>query len=187
MIKLGLNQKLHLDKLMERIYKNLYLGSFAEVQDIKKGKLPVLKACLSVGSEFSLSDVSSTQFEGVLDIILPDLNLIGVNHLQLSIDDGSDNAICKILPEAITFIDNNIHSGVYVHCFAGVSRSASIVYAYMLYKGEDPIKAFEKMTSRHGVVHPYREFISEILDYFQMPSKNIIMKELNSGLYKYPS
>ena len=132
-----------------------------------------------------MSDVPSIQLEDISDIILPDLNLIGVEHRQLSLVDGEDNAICNILPKALTFIDDNVKRGdVYVHCFAGVSRSASIVYAYMIYKGIEPMKAFERMSSKRGTVHPYRGFVSEILAYFKVPNRNIILKQLDSGLYK---
>ncbi len=167
---------------MQEIIDNLYLGSFTEVQDIKDGVNSGFSACLSVGSEFFLSDNDKTEFNDVTDIELPNLNLIGINHKTISIDDGSSNCICNILPEVLSFIDSNISKGkVYVHCFAGVSRSPSIVYAYMLSKGYDPINAFSILTIRRGQVYPFYDFIKEILIYFNAPNK--VLKEISSGLY----
>jgi protein-tyrosine phosphatase len=172
---------------MEEIINNLYLGSFAEVQDIRSNISTGFSACLSVGSEFSLVKDYETQYHNYDRIGLTDLNLMGITHNILSIDDGSDDCICKILPTAFAFIDEHIEKGnVYVHCFAGISRSASIVYAYMLFKGWKPIPAFYHLTNKRGVVHPYNKFISEILNYFHEPNAKDIMKELKSGLYKKP-
>lgn len=170
---------------MEQIINNLYLGSFAEVQDIKSNPDGFV-ACLTVGKEFSISDVPRTQVDD-LKIVLPDLNLIGISHKKISIEDTTDNVICRQLPKAMSFIDANISKGkVYVHCFAGVSRSASIVYAYLLFKGYSPIKAFEILTSQRGRVCPYYNFMVEILKYFKIPNQDRILNELKSGLYMKP-
>jgi len=168
---------------MEEIIDNLYLGSFAEVQDIKDGTSKGFSACLSVGSEFKLGKNKKTKFGSIEKILLPNLNLIGIAHKTLSIDDGSRNCICNILPEALLLIDNNISKGnVYVHCFAGVSRSPSIVYAYMLSKGLDPIHAFITLTNKRGQVYPYYNFIKEILIYFNAPVDRVL-NEIKYGLY----
>lgn len=169
---------------MEEIIDNLYLGSFAEVQDIKDGVNSGFSACLSVGCEFlEGKDNHTTIFHSFDKIILANLNSIGIEHKILSIDDGVSNCICNVLPEALLFIDKYISKGnVYVHCFAGVSRSPSIVYAYMLSKGYDPIHAFVTLTNKRGQVYPYYDFIKEILIFFKMPSDKIL-NEIKSGLY----
>jgi protein-tyrosine phosphatase len=172
---------------MEEIIDNLYLGSFAEVQDIKSKVSTGFVACLSIGSEFCLGLNNETEFQSIDKIQLPNLNSIGIAHKTLSLDDGSDNCIVKILPEALEFIDQHIGKGkVYVHCFAGVSRSASIVFAYMLTKGFKPIPAFNLLTNKRGKVHPYHSFIEEILNYFNHPSVDKVLHELHSGLYWKP-
>jgi len=114
---------------------------------------------------------------------LADLGSIGIDHKTLSIDDGVSNCICNVIPEALLFIDKHISKGkVYIHCFAGVSRSPSIVYAYMLAKGYDPIHAFVTLTNKRGHVYPYYDFIREILIFFKMPSDKVL-NEIKSGLY----
>ena len=169
---------------MEEIINNLYLGSFAEVQDIRSNISTGFSACLSVGKEFLLVDTDSIQTDD-LDIGLPHLKSIGIAHKRIPIEDGQPNVICMYIPKALSFIDEHIGKGkVYVHCFAGVSRSPSIVYAYLLSKGFSPISAFELMTSKRGQVNPYYNFIQEILVYFNVTNIDGIMNQIKSGLYK---
>jgi protein-tyrosine phosphatase len=123
-------------------------------------------ACLTIGKEFIFSDKLEITEDSKIHI--PDLSKIGIKHKKLSLEDGTNNCICKILPEALEFIENNIDKGVFVHCYAGVSRSASIVFAYLLYKKMKPLEAFELLTSKRPKVLPYESFIKEILDYFNM-------------------
>ena len=171
---------------MEEIIDNLYLGSFSEVQDIKSKISTGFVACLTVGKQFSLHDIEETYTDG-LEIGLPNLKSMGISPIRIPIDDGQDGVICHYIPKAISFIDEHIEKGkVYVHCYAGISRSASIVFAYLLSKGHDPIKAFELMTSKRGQVFPYYVFISEILAHFKIANADKVMKELKYNLYKAP-
>ena len=171
---------------MEEIINNLYLGSFAEVQDIRSSISTGFSACLSVGEEFSLANIPETEIEGN-NIYLPNLNLIGISHKVLNLIDGNPNVISLLIPESVEFINKYINNGkVYIHCRAGVSRSASIVFAYMLSKGYKPVKAFEILTTKRGVVNPYENFIYEILVHFGIKSPELqkIIKELRSGLFR---
>lgn len=168
---------------MNKILDNLILGSYEGVQSIKTTQPNKFVACLTVGKEFIINNVEEINFHSYDKIVLPDLNLVGIEHKIIPIDDGVDDIIVSVLPEAISFIDKHINNGeVYVHCLAGVSRSPSIVYAYMLSKGWDPVKAFEELTSKRTQVYPYDIFIFEILKYFGF-SKDKVLKEIRSGLY----
>ena len=55
-------------------------------------------------------------------------------NLFFDIADVEESDISPVLPEAVAFITQAIESGgkVFVHCFAGVSRSGSCVVAYMM-------------------------------------------------------
>lgn len=168
---------------MEEIIDNLYLGSAIEVQlinfKIKKG----FTACLSIGKEFSISNIQNINFKSHDDIILPNLNLLGINHKIFSIADMSSNTISKLLPEVISIINDNINKGkVYVHCFAGISRSPSIVFAYMLSKGFDPIEAINIMINKRNIIYPYNNFIYEILSYFKINSIDLVMEKINKSI-----
>ncbi|KAK9462349.1 protein-tyrosine phosphatase-like protein [Lipomyces oligophaga] len=56
------------------------------------------------------------------------------SHLHVDIEDDEDTDLLQHLEHALAFMDEAISSGgaVLVHCMAGVSRSASIVCAYIM-------------------------------------------------------
>ncbi len=56
-----------------------------------------------------------------------------VIHLKISIDDSPFENISQFFGSCFEFISKNIKYGnVFVHCVAGVSRSATIVIAYLM-------------------------------------------------------
>jgi dual specificity phosphatase 12 len=63
------------------------------------------------------------------DVAVPD----GVTHHHVSLEDEEDANLLDELEDAVDFIDDAIGEDgkVLVHCQAGVSRSASVVIAYM--------------------------------------------------------
>ena len=63
----------------------------------------------------------------------------------------------KHFPSAIQFIKDGMQSGgiVFVHCFAGVSRSSSVVIAYMM--AEHNLAFYEAMSfvrKRRHIIFP---------------------------------
>ncbi|GAQ83072.1 Dual specificity phosphatase [Klebsormidium nitens] len=56
-------------------------------------------------------------------------------RLELSVKDDEDQNLLDHLPECIDFIEEGrAKGGVLVHCVAGISRSGSVVTAYLMYK-----------------------------------------------------
>ena len=67
--------------------------------------------------------------------ILEDWPSNGPHHLSIHLDDAEMENLLVHLPRVCDFIDQALDSGgvVLVHCYAGVSRSASCVIAYSKY------------------------------------------------------
>ena len=88
----------------------------------------------------------------------------GLEYHQIEISDSPGADILKHVPESVSFISNSLKNGrVLVHCAAGVSRSASIVIAYIMIKYNytfDVAKAFVK--SKRGCVWPNGGFQRQI-------------------------
>ena len=71
--------------------------------------------------------------------ILQDWPSQGPHHLSIHLDDAEWENLLVHLPRVCDFIDQALDSGgvVLVHCFGGISRSASCVIAYSKYSETD--------------------------------------------------
>lgn len=102
-------------------------------------------------------------------------------YMNIAIPDCGSIPITDYFPSAFEFINSALSSNppgrVLVHCFAGKSRSASIVIGYVMQRnGWSFSKAFEYVQSRREVVDPNFGFCAQLLDY----EKEIIQTHNNN-------
>ena len=76
--------------------------------------------------------------------------------------------IMKYFPSAIQFIKDAIKSGgtVFVHCFAGISRSSSCIIAYLMQ--EHDMQFYEAMSytrKRRPIIFPNYGFQRQLMDF----------------------
>ncbi|KAG5627909.1 hypothetical protein H5410_013127 [Solanum commersonii] len=86
----------------------------------------------------------------------------------LSVHDRVDVNISHYFEECFDFIEEakGQGGGVLVHCFAGKSRSATIVIAYLMKKhGMSHSEAFELVKSKRPVVSPNAGFMTQLENY----------------------
>lgn len=160
---------------MDKIIDNLYIGNVFEAIALFKD-MGDFCACLTIGTEFVENPAYREYF--TCEKVFP--------HMILLLNDRSKD-IAKGIDFGVKFIDENINNGkVFVHCHAGVSRSPSMVYAYLLHIGMKPIKAFELLTSTRTIAHPYAGFIRDILYHYKFPRNEIdkTMHYIKSGVSK---
>lgn len=76
----------------------------------------------------------------------------GVKHVRVPVHDSPAEARAMLLalPKAVAAIDDHLKKGdtVLVHCYAGVSRSASVAAAYLMCK--------EKLTPKQAIARIQR-------------------------------
>jgi hypothetical protein len=103
-----------------------------------------------------------------------------VDYLQLPLEDDSDQPIGQHFDECNNFIRRNLESGgrVLVHCRMGVSRSATIVIAYLMASGFISYrKAFDHVKERRLNVSPNLGFTLTLREYQKRLGGGSVEKE----------
>lgn len=89
-------------------------------------------------------------------------------YKSIEILDTIDFNILNVLDQAFEFIDTAVNSGnkVLVHCFAGKSRSATVVIAYLMKKHSMRLEAaLEYLKAKRPVVMPNQGFLFQLALY----------------------
>lgn len=93
------------------------------------------------------------------------------SYKAVEMDDVPEYPILPHFSEAVSWIDQALQTEgqtVLVHCHAGVSRSASIVAAYLIYKmSMSAEEAVAYVTARRDVVAPNPGFLKQLKAYEQ--------------------
>ena len=94
---------------------------------------------LWVGSIRSVSNVEALRKRNIHSVLSAMRGRVNVSetftHFQIQLDDNEDSDALAFFPQCIAFIENELDAGrgVLVHCMAGMSRSATICCAYLMY------------------------------------------------------
>ncbi|KAJ3862855.1 hypothetical protein EV359DRAFT_44275 [Lentinula novae-zelandiae] len=107
-----------------------------------------------------------------------------VKH-QIFLDDSEEEDILIHLLPAIAFIQSELDKGrgVLVHCQAGVSRSATIVAAYLMHNRQMGVEgALDLIRKARPEIDPNPGFIAQ-LEIFHNASFNISRKDKDTRLY----
>lgn len=84
---------------------------------------------------------------------------------QIPLDDTEEQDVLAYLPATIAFIQKSLSSGdgVLIHCMAGMSRSATIAAAYLMYsEGLDPNGALELIREVRPSIQPNPSFLHQL-------------------------
>jgi protein-tyrosine phosphatase len=106
---------------------------------------------------------------GITHILICGVDLIKFHendfkYFQLNIEDYSNENIKKYFREALSFIESS--KKIYVHCWAGVSRSASIVIAYFMWKQKLNFIESKKLVERgRECINPNEGFIKQLMEF----------------------
>ncbi|CAE6419977.1 unnamed protein product [Rhizoctonia solani] len=104
---------------------------------------------------------------------------------QIPLDDTEEQDVLSYLPATIAFIQKSLASGdgVLIHCMAGMSRSATIAAAYLMYsQGLDPTGALELIREVRPTIQPNPSFLHQ-LDVFHAAYCKISKRDKNIREY----
>jgi protein-tyrosine phosphatase len=170
---------------ISQILENLFLGSITAAQDLKLMQRYKMTHVIVAGdmSNEEHKDDDYTEFEGV-------------EYLRFRIfDDPSGRTkISKHFEEAFSYLDKCLkdpRNRVLVHCWAGISRSATLVIAYLMHHiGLSLPEAWEWVRVARTWILPNKSFKEQLLEYAEqagymfLPHRNKLnMKEWFAEYY----
>jgi len=136
----------------DKISDNIYLGNRTITND-ELTNLGITKVIRLMSPGTPIEEYSSALWN--------DRSLI------FALYDSPDADIIEPIKYAVPFMDKEIATGgkIYVHCHAGISRSASIVIAYLMAKNKWDFHTTEAYVRKHrSVIDPNDGFVKQIID-----------------------
>lgn len=128
------------------VYQNIYLGSVKAANDrewLKKNNITHVLGLIDYQEKFK--DVKYLTYG--------------------NIDDSVKQDLIKYFKQTFKFIDESYESGgnVLVHCHAGISRSSTIVIAYLMYKyNKSLVNALDITKNARSIVCPNYGFYCQL-------------------------
>ena len=86
-------------------------------------------------------------------------------YKKIEIDDSMEQSLSNYIEEALDFISESQKNNtkILIHCVSGISRSASIVIAYMMAKYKmNYDQAFSYVKTKREIIHPNANFIEQL-------------------------
>jgi len=133
---------------MHKILENLYLGNFSSSEDKEALTNCGIKYILNMAQE--LDNCYPNDFE----------------YKNIRIDDDESEDISKHFDDATDFIHKarSSNQAILVHCMAGVSRSSSMVLAYLMkYEHMTLLEAYKHTRSRRNCIEPNPGFLGRLI------------------------
>ena len=150
---------------IDKITNNIYLGNIKGLSEKEYLKTEKIKSILSLTKETPKVD-----------------DELNINQKILPIDDLYSENIIKYFKECIEFIDNN--GKIFVHCECGVSRSATIVIAYLMWKTHSTFDAAYRFVKKtRPEIDPNNGFRRQLKKFQQLlEENNYDLNKINSEL-----
>ena len=94
-----------------------------------------------------------------------------INHKIIKIDDLDDENIIQYFKECIEFIEKA--DKIYIHCMCGVSRSSTIVIAYLMWKAHcSYYDSYFFVKSSRSFINPNDGFVKQLKIFEDLLQKN---------------
>ncbi len=139
---------------IDKITDNIYLGGVKGLSESEYFKTEKITATLSI-----LKDAPK---------FVDDEN---IKHKVIPLDDLYSENIIKYFKECIEFIENN--GKIFIHCTCGVSRSASIVISYLMWKTHSPFnEVYLFVKKRRPEIDPNNGFRKQLNIFHKLLEEN---------------
>jgi protein-tyrosine phosphatase len=158
-------EALHLQNPAQ-ILPNLYLSSYKPAQDLDLLKQLQVNCVLNLTSyEYNSNKL---RFETDYPPEIISKHIIMADEMDVKLSDHLDEALSFIHHN----IGNNTSNKILVHCEAGISRSPTIVIAYLMrYHNESLKAAYDYVKQRKNNVGPQASFFEQLIQFEQQLNK----------------
>lgn len=132
---------------IDEVYPNIFIGNFSSA--CQPDKLQNLGVTHIVTVLSGVGEMYPDKFK----------------YLTIDICDRNYSDIKQYFENSNCFIDNAINNGgkVFVHCKSGISRSATIVLAYLIKVKKMPLNlALNSIKSKRKIINPNDGFIAQL-------------------------
>lgn len=135
---------------MSRVVDKVYVGAWTDSEDEGQLKYYGIKGVLTLNAENRHSPEWENRYRQ-----------LGIAHKSIVIQDSTSANIAQHIPAAIAFVKAN--QPCLVHCTMGISRSSSVVIAYIMntkHMGYDDALAYARQA--RPIINPNRSFESQL-------------------------
>ncbi|CAB3373473.1 Hypothetical predicted protein [Cloeon dipterum] len=146
--------------------------------DAGPASFDVIEPGLLLGNLTTALDLETLDLHGVNNILTVDSvplprSITDIQHIKtkfIQVTDNEKEALILHFDDGVNFISQAMESGVVlVHCYYGVSRSATLVLAYIMKKyGIDFDEAMERILEKRRFVRPNPGFEAQLRLYAEM-------------------
>ena len=144
-----------------------------------------------LGDCFGAEDEKAIKAEGITHVLScmgdlsPKYKDKSIIQKRIQLEDSEVTNIFQYFPESIKFIENA--KKVFVHCFAGVSRSATLVIAYFMWKNKMSYKQSLEFVYKHRNIGPNMGFRKQLWIFDQkLKSANYDLDKINWKDFTWP-
>jgi len=153
-----------------------------------------LGGCEGAENEELLKQNNIKRVLSCMGTLSPNYKDKSIEQKIIELSDFPRENILRFFKDSIKFIEES--DRVFVHCFAGVSRSASLVIAYFMWKDKLPYKKSYEFVNEHRSVHPNFGFIKQLLilekklkevdyDLEKLDFKDVVWPPKDESLYDF--
>ena len=143
---------------------------------------------LYLGNRESARDLNLLVERGITEVVncaeeIPNYHAARLNYLALNLRDP-DPTFFRHVERTCVFIDSARQNGraVLVHCLAGISRSPSVILAYLCYLGS-PLEEAARHLGRIVWTDPDTMFLMQIAEHFGHNLDNEVLSRITASLH----
>ena len=160
---------------------------------------------LYIGNIYSTKDYNFLHTKDIKCVLSVTNNYVQLDkkkfkHLQFNVNDSPWQDLISIFDICYDFINNSLENNrnIYVHCDMGISRSATVVIAYLMKKYGDTYEScYSFLKRRRSIVYPNFGFQAQLKLYQKMNYqlggnsiyhrlfKNFLIMDIPHNIYRF--